>query len=87
MTNLGAMVLGGIGGGFVPVDMLPSWVQRLAPISPTYWAMEGYRTAVLDGGAVGDVTRPIVVLLLVAVAFGVFAVLRLRLDDAKRVWG
>lgn len=49
--------------------------------------MEGYRTAILDGGALGDVTRPIVVLLLVAVAFGVFAVLRLRLDDAKRVWG
>ena len=87
VTNLGAMVLGGIGGGFVPVSVLPGWVQPIAPISPTFWAMKGYRTAILDGGALGDVARPIVVLALTAAVFGIFALTRLRLDDPKRTWG
>ncbi len=87
VTNLGAMVLGGIGGGFVPVSVLPSWVRPVAPVSPTYWAMEGYRTAILDGGAVADVARPVVVLAVVAAAAGIFALSRLRLDDPKRTWG
>ena len=59
VTNLGAMVLGGLGGGFVPVESLPDWIEPLAPISPVYWAMDGYRTAILDGGGVGDVLAPL----------------------------
>ncbi len=62
VTNLGAMALGGLGGGFVPVESLPDWIEPIAPISPVYWAMEGYRSAILDGGGVGDVLGPLAVL-------------------------
>ncbi|MBJ7329836.1 MAG: ABC transporter permease [Solirubrobacteraceae bacterium] len=87
VTNLGAMVAGGLGGGFVPVDALPEWVQPIAPISPVYWAMEGYNDAILEGGGVSDVLGPVGVLLGFAVVFGGLALWRLRLDVPKRTWG
>jgi ABC-2 type transport system permease protein len=87
VTNLGAMALGGLGGGFVPVAALPGWIEPVAPVSPVYWAMEGYRTAILDGGGVGDVLGPLAVLLGFGALFAGVAVWRLRLDAPKRTWG
>jgi ABC-2 type transport system permease protein len=87
VTNLGAMALGGLGGGFVPVDSLPEWVQPIAPISPVYWAMEGYQTAILDGGGVSDVLGPLAVLLGFTVGFAGIALWRFRVDAPKRTWG
>jgi len=87
VTNLGAMVAGGLGGGFVPVSALPPWIEPLAPISPVYWAMEGYRTAVLDGGGVADVLGPVAVFAGFGAAFAAIALWRLRLDVPKRAWG
>ena len=55
VTNLGTMLLAGLGGALVPVMELPKWVQPVAVVSPVNWAMEGYRDTILDGGGVGDV--------------------------------
>ena len=33
-TNIGAMVLGGIGGAVTPIDTLPGWAQAIAPFTP-----------------------------------------------------
>ena len=74
------MALGGLGGGFVPVESLPDWIEPIAPISPVYWAMEGYRTAILDGGGVGDVLGPLAVLLAFTAVFAGIALWRLKLD-------
>jgi ABC-2 type transport system permease protein len=87
VTNLGAMVFGALGGGFVPVSTLPAWIEPLAPLSPAYWAMEGYTGAVLDGGGVADVLGPCAVLAALAVACLAVARWRLRLDAPKRTWG
>lgn len=87
ITNLGAMVLGGLGGAFVPVESLPDWIEPVAPISPVYWAMKGYRAAILDGGGVLDVLGPVAVLAGFAVLFGAVALWRFRADEPKRTWG
>ena len=87
VTNLGAMALGGLGGGFVPVESLPSWVQPIAPISPVYWAMEGYRSVTLEDGGVGDVLGPLAVLAAFTAAFAGIALWRFKLDAPKRTWG
>lgn len=87
VTNLGAMIFGGLGGGFVPVENLPGWAQAIAPISPSYWAMQGYNRAILEGGDVGSVLGSVGVLLAFTGALGVVAVLRLRFDRPKRTWG
>lgn len=87
VTNVGVMVLGGLGGGFVPVSTLPTWIQPLAPISPVYWSMRGYRSAILDGGGLGAVALPCAVLLGAAVIAAAFAATKLRTDAPKRTWG
>ncbi len=87
VTNLGAMVLGGLGGGFVPVSTLPGWVQPLAPASPAYWAMRGYRAVILDGGGPAEVALPVGIMVAVAVVAAALAVVALRDDAPKRTWG
>lgn len=90
VTNLGAMIAGGLGGGFVPVSLLPGWIQPFAPASPVKWAMDGYRTAILKyDNDVLDVLGPCAVLLAWAAAFAFVAWLGLRrsLDEPKRTWG
>ncbi len=87
VTNLGTMLLGGLGGALVPVRELPKWVQPFAPVSPVNWAMEGYRDTILDGGGVGDIILPLAAMAGLAVVLGGFALWRLRLDVPKRTWG
>jgi ABC-2 type transport system permease protein len=83
----GGMVLfGAIGGAFVPIDVLPHWARTIAPATPTYWAMRGLRSVVLDGRGFGAVALPSAVLLAMAVACGLVATWRLRFDDAKTGW-
>jgi ABC-2 type transport system permease protein len=73
-----------LGGGFVPVESLPEWVQPVAPVSPVYWAMEGYGSATLSEGGV---LVPAAVLLAFAIVFAALAVWRFRVDAPKRTWG
>lgn len=86
-TNLGAMVIGGLGGGFVPVDTLPEWVRPAAPASPVYWAMEGYTVAILEGGGLAEALTPVLVLGTFAAACVGIALWLLRRDTPKRTWG
>lgn len=83
----GGMVLfGAIGGAFVPITVLPAWARVVAPITPTYWAMRGLRSVILDGAGLGAVLAPTAVLLLMALLCGCVALTRLRFDEAKMGW-
>src|SRR5438093_6173406 len=48
VANLGTVVLAGLGGALIPLHLLPGWAQRVAPAVPTYWAMRGFRSVILD---------------------------------------
>jgi len=79
----GMVLFGAIGGAFVPFNVLPGWAQAIAPATPTYWAMRGMRSVVLDGQGLGGVLRPTAMLLGMSALFAVVAVWRFRFDDAK----
>lgn len=81
--NLSAMVFGGVGGALVPVSLLPAWAQAVAPVTPTYWAMRGFRSVILDGAGVTGVLLPAAVLLAFAAALTLLALWRLRFDQVK----
>lgn len=82
-VNLAALVLGGLGGAFAPVDALPDWAQTLAPASPAYWILSGFRAVVLDGGGVGATLGPAGVTLAFAVAAALLAIWRFRPAEQK----
>jgi ABC-2 type transport system permease protein len=48
MVDIGSLLLTGLGGAFVPLDILPRWARAIAPASPGYWAMHAMRGA-FDG--------------------------------------
>jgi ABC-2 type transport system permease protein len=83
---VGMVVFGAVGGALVPVNVLPGWARTIAPATPTYWAMRGFRSVVLDGRSFGGVALPVGVLSAMTVAFTVLALARLRLDEAKVAW-
>jgi ABC-2 type transport system permease protein len=85
-ANVGAMFLSGLGGAFTPLSGLPGWARRIAPGTPHYWAMRGFRSMVLDGGGVSAALLPTAVLLGVSVLLGGFTRLRFRVDEPKLSW-
>jgi ABC-2 type transport system permease protein len=82
-TNVGAMTLTGLAGAITPFYGLPGWAQAIAPATPTYWAMRGFRSVTLSDGGVGTVLLPVTMLLAFAAAFGVLAAVRFRAEDTK----
>ena len=83
LANLGAIVLAGIGGALAPSTALPGWAKAIAPITPSYWAMRGFRSVILGPGGLADVVTPIAVLLAFAAAFVMVAAARFRVEEPK----
>jgi ABC-2 type transport system permease protein len=84
--NLGSLLIAGIGGALTPMSTLPGLVQSIAPATPGYWAMRGFRGVIVDGSGIGAAALPVMVLLLFASGFLALAVVRFRADDEKVTW-
>jgi ABC-2 type transport system permease protein len=85
MTNVGALVLAGLGGAVVPFALLPDWVEAIAPVDPAYWAMRGYRE-VIAGGGVAEVLPSLASLTGFSIVFVLAAASRFRFEEAKISW-
>jgi ABC-2 type transport system permease protein len=82
VSNLGTMLFAGLGGAIAPIAVLPGWARAVAPATPSYWAMRGFRD-VIAGGGFAQAALPIAVLLGFATTFAIVAGLRFRFDDVK----
>lgn len=87
LGGAGGFVLAMLGGAFVPLSAMPGWAQTIAPAMPTYWAMRGMRSVILEGGSIGDVVLPVIVLTGFGVAFSVIAATRFRFEESKTYYG
>lgn len=83
VINVGAMVLGGLGGALVPHEQLPGFAQAIAPFTPHYWAMQGFRGVFLEQADLAGVGRSTLVLLAIGVVATALAVFRFRVDETK----
>lgn len=86
VTNAGAMLLGGLGGALTPVEFLPGWARFIAPATPAYWAMRGFRSVLFDGEGLAAVALPVAILLGFSTVFNLIAVRRFRIEEAKVSW-
>lgn len=85
--SVGGMGLALLGGAWVPVETMPGWAQAVAPALPTYWAMEGMRSVVLDAGGLSAVVVPCLAMLGFGALFTVVSARRFRFEDAKVYYG
>lgn len=83
VQNVGAMAFGGLGGALVPIEQLPGWAEAIAPATPAYWAMKGYRSVFLESADIGDVATPVAVMIGAAAVFSALAARRFRADETK----
>jgi ABC-2 type transport system permease protein len=85
VVNLAAMALTGLGGALAPVDVLPGWAQAIAPLSPAYWMLKGFRAAILEKGGLDATIIPAAATLAFAGVVAAIAVWRFSATDEK-VW-
>jgi ABC-2 type transport system permease protein len=85
--SVGGMALAMLGGAWVPVAAMPAWAQAVAPIIPTYWAMQGFEDVILDGAGVPDVMTAVLVLVGFGALFTALAAWRFRFEDTKVYFG
>jgi ABC-2 type transport system permease protein len=71
ILNLGAVLLGALGGALVAVAFLPEWVRPSAPFMPQYWAVDGMQGIIAHGDGLADILPHLGVLL----AFGIISLL------------
>lgn len=86
LSNAGAFLLGGLGGATAPVELLPGWAQAVAPATPAYWAMRGFRAVTLESGEFGSVLLPLAVLFAFTVVFLAIALRRFDIEATKVSW-
>jgi ABC-2 type transport system permease protein len=79
----GLVLFGALGGALVPVEVLPGWARAVAPATPTYWVMRGFRSVILDGHSFPAVVLPCCVLAGMGLAFTAISLSRFRFTDAK----
>jgi ABC-2 type transport system permease protein len=64
-------VLGGfgsiLGGAYFPIDIMPSWMQKLSFLVPITYSLDALRLTMLKGGSIALIAKPIVTLLVMAV--------------------
>jgi ABC-2 type transport system permease protein len=57
-----------ISGVYAPVDVLPAWLQVLAPLSPMTYVLRSVRAALLEGAGPGAVTGDLGILAVMGIA-------------------
>jgi ABC-2 type transport system permease protein len=72
------MIMSMLGGSFIPLNVLPRFVQRIAPFTLTYWAGTGYQRLLFEQAGLGELGKNIGVLFGMGVLFAVVAALRFR---------
>ncbi len=83
VVSLAAVVVAGIGGALAPADALPGWAQTIAPASPVFWMLKGFRAVILDGGGLDATAVPAAVTLAFAGGMALIAVWRFSVTDVN----
>jgi ABC-2 type transport system permease protein len=80
VTALLSLVMAATGGALLPIELMPGWMQTLAPLTPHYWAIQGFRSTIVQGGGLAESALPILMLASFAAAALAAGNRRLRLD-------
>jgi ABC-2 type transport system permease protein len=73
-------ILAGLGGAWVPLEVMPAGFQAFARLTPLAWVMTGFQDIVIRGQGLDAVWLPALVLLAYAVVFFVLGVWRFRIE-------
>lgn len=75
------LTLAPLGGAWWPLEIVPEFMRTVGHISPVAWVMDGFTSVIFNGGGLGTVIVPILVLLGMAVVFFAYGVSRFKVTD------
>jgi ABC-2 type transport system permease protein len=87
VNNIMTLVFAGLGGALVPVALLPTWLQPVAPAAPSYWAVLGCQRVIVEGQGLREIWPCTAVLVGVTMVAATAGALLLRPDRGKESWG
>ncbi len=73
VAAISVVILSAIGGVWVPIEVLPPILKKMAAISPMRWALEGINNVLLRNGGFAEILLPATVLLLASAILLFFA--------------
>ncbi len=76
-----SLFLGGIGGCWWPLEVVPAWMRTAGHISPAAWAMDGFHSLISFGAGGSAVVLPCLILLAYALVFALAGARLLRFSD------
>jgi ABC-2 type transport system permease protein len=78
LTTIVIIVWSMLGGSFVPIDGMPSFLLPISRTTPTYWAVDGFTTLIQKDGGLAEILPNIAILGVVGAALLAAGALVLR---------
>ncbi len=79
MTHIISASLLLVSGVYYPINVLPSWMQAVAHVSPALYALDGMRASIISGSGISEILGPLLglsIIGLVTIPLGVLLFLR-----------
>ena len=80
LANILMYTVAALGGAWWPIEIVPGWMQQIARLTPTYWAMQGFQDIIVRGLGLAAVLPDAGVLLLFGVLYLSIGLWRFRYE-------
>jgi len=78
LTTIVIIVSSMLGGAFMPVSQMPSFLTPISAATPVYWSTEGFSKLIIHGGGLSDIVLNLTVLSVVGAALMLIGALILK---------
>jgi ABC-type Na+ efflux pump permease subunit len=78
LTTIIIIVSSMLGGAFMPVSQMPSFIRPISATTLVYWSTEGFAKLIIHGGGLGDILLNLTVLTVVGVTLMLIGALVLK---------
>ncbi len=80
LANILMYIIAALGGAWWPIEIVPAWMQQLARLTPTYWAMQGFQDIIVRGLGLAAVLPNATLLLLFGAVYLSIGLWRFRYE-------
>jgi len=80
LANILMYAVAALGGAWWPIEIVPGWMQQLARLTPTYWAMQGFQDIIVRGLGLAAVLPSAALLLLFGAVYLSIGLWRFRYE-------
>ena len=81
LSAMAVLLMVMLGGAWVPTFVFPAWLQKVTPLLPTRWAVDGFDATLARGFTLAETMPTVLALLGFTAFFSAVAALRFRWEE------